>query len=334
MPRLQPDTVLTRYLLTLVDTLAADYGVAADDLYARAGIGPLAAERIDEQDAEALWLAAESLADEQLGLKLGARVRYSSYATLGHLLVTSKTIGDALRAACDFTFYVGAAGRLVMEADGPLCQIRYEPQKLNMKAAYVRTEAVLLPMVRFARWAAPGAAPVRVLLARQAPADAPAFETAFGAPVAFGAHRHAIIWDTETLNLPMTDANPALNEMLRQHVEAEIPQDHGAVRRVAAVLGQALAKGKVMTVADVARVLGMSERGLQRALTADGTAFRSLLAQARFEAAQGLLSGTGLPVSDVAERLGYSESAAFVRAFRSWAGITPAQWRKREKNIG
>ena len=72
---------------------------------------------------------------------------------------------------------------------------------------------------------------------------------------------------------------------------------------------------------------------LQRALTANGAAFRSLLAEVRFDMARGLLSGTGLPVSDIAEQLGYSESAAFVRAFKGWAGITPAQWRKREKNI-
>ncbi|NVJ97485.1 MAG: AraC family transcriptional regulator [Alphaproteobacteria bacterium] len=321
------DTVLTRYLATLVDAVTDDYGIEEKELFSVAGVASFKGERVSERDAEALWVAAEGMADDQLGLKVGSRVRYSSYASLGHLLVTSPTVGDALRAACDFTFYVGAAGRLHMETDADICRIHYQPLRPDWRAGFLRAEAILLPMVRFARWAAPGITPLSVCLMRPKPDAADTFEQAFCAPVHFGARRHEMTWSLEALARPMTDANPALNDMLRQHVEAEIPKEEGMVARVSGLLEASFEKGNSPTVKGISRLLGQSERSLQRALAEGGQSFRDIAATARCKVAERYL-GQGLAVSEVAIRLGYSEPAAFIRAFRKWTGQTPAQWRR------
>ncbi|SDE25568.1 AraC family transcriptional regulator [Kordiimonas lacus] len=324
------ETVLTRYLTTLVDAMEADYGVASSALYRAAGIAPLADGRIEEADAEALWVAAEKLSgDGLLGLRVGGRVRYSSYSTLGHLLVTAKTVGDSLRAACELAFYVGAAGQLEMEDRAGECAIVYKPLRPNWRAPHVRSEAVLLPMVRFARWASPGVVPKQVCLTRPIPRNPQAYADAFGAPVTFGAACHEVIWDAEALNQPMNDANPALNEMLRAHVEAEMPKRDSLHADVRAHLLAALAGGGDTSITAIARLMGMSERSLQRALSAEGAAFRDMLSDVRREEAGRLLRETKLPVADVAARLGYSEPAAFVRAFRRWFDASPNQWRKK-----
>lgn len=323
------ETVLTRYLTTLVDAMEADYGVSASALYKAAGTAPLGEGRIEEADAEALWVAAGRLSgDGLLGLKVGARVRYSSYSTLGHLLVTAKTVGDSLRAACELAFYVGAAGQLEMEDRAGECAIVYRPLRPGWRAPHVRSEAVLLPMVRFARWASPGVVPKQVCLTRPIPHNPQAFVDAFGAPVTFGAARHEVIWDAAALGQPMNDANPALNEMLRAHVEAEMPTRGNLSAAVEAQLLAALAGGGDTSITAVARLMGMSERSLQRALSGEGTAFRDLLGTVRRDKSCRLLKETSQPVSAIASQLGYSEPAAFVRAFRRWFGASPAQWRK------
>jgi len=324
------DTVLTRYLTTLVDAMDADYGVAPGALYRAAGIAPLGEGRIEEAVAEALWVASEKLSgDGFLGLKVGARVRYSSYSTLGHLLVTAKTVGDSLRAACELAFYVGAAGKLEMEDRAGECVIVYEPLRPNWRAPHVRSEAVLLPMVRFARWASPGVMPRQVRLTRPIPKYPQAFVDAFGAPVVFGAARHEVIWDADALSQPMNDANPALNDMLRAHVEAEMPNAKDLLSTVSGCLAAALEGNGDVSIATTAKALGMSERSLQRALAGEGTAFRDLLGEVRRTEACRLLQDTALPVADIAARLGYSEPAAFVRAFRRWFDASPNQWRKK-----
>jgi AraC-like DNA-binding protein len=55
-----------------------------------------------------------------------------------------------------------------------------------------------------------------------------------------------------------------------------------------------------------------------------------LLADTRHELARHLLLNTDLPVSQIATNLGFAEPATFSRAFRSWAGTSPRQWRKEE----
>lgn len=330
------ETVLARYLGILVETMAEEYGTAPDALFRAASLARLDLNhegRLTMDVAETLWVAADGIADDQLGIKVGARVRYSTYSTLGHLLVTSRTVGDALKAACEFAFYVGAAGHLKMTTEAGVCRIRYEPSRADMKIAEARSEAVLLPFVRFARWASPGVVPAKVMLAREKPSTAAAFMQAFAAPIEFGATGYGIEWPIDMLERPMSDANPALNDMLRQHVASEMPEGSDMATRVRHLLGQQLEGGSELEtgmpqIKDVARLLGVSERSLQRQLAAENTSFRDLLATVRNLEAQKMLKQSVLSVAEIARKLGYSEPAAFVRAFKLWHGTAPAQWRK------
>ena len=77
-----------------------------------------------------------------------------------------------------------------------------------------------------------------------------------------------------------------------------------------------------------AGVYNTSKRTLQRKLTEMGTHYSEVLANARFRAACQMLQAPGMKVIDVAQRLGYSDSAHFARAFRRIAGVTPREYRQ------
>jgi AraC-like DNA-binding protein len=330
------ETVLARYLASLAQTMERDYGVPREQLYAEAGVSLAdGADRIPEQHAEALWAAADRLAaDGLLGLRAGKSVRYGTYATLGHMLVTSDTVGEALREACDYALYVGAAGRFELRQEGDECRLTYTSVRPGWRAAEVRSEAVLLPFARFARWASPGVAPIRVELMRAKPENAQAFEEAFEAPVIFGAVEHAMVWPLEAMSRPMNDANPALHAMLKSHVEAEMPTHDSTAALVRAYIARQLEKEVPdgLAVPDAARALSVSKRTLQRELATEGESFRDLLSDVRREKARVLLLGDGLSVQDTAARLGYSEPAAFVRAFRKWYGRAPAEYARNQQS--
>jgi AraC family transcriptional regulator len=49
--------------------------------------------------------------------------------------------------------------------------------------------------------------------------------------------------------------------------------------------------------------------------------------QLRIEEAQRLLKKTTLAISDVANRLGFSDQSHFTMVFRKLVGTTPARWR-------
>ena len=76
----------------------------------------------------------------------------------------------------------------------------------------------------------------------------------------------------------------------------------------------------------VAAELKLSERSLRRRLTDEQTSFRDLLQEARKERAQTILSKPGISLAVAAEQLGYSDTAAFSRAFKEWTGVSPGRF--------
>ena len=78
---------------------------------------------------------------------------------------------------------------------------------------------------------------------------------------------------------------------------------------------------------DIAALLGMHSRTLNRRLNAFGVGFQQLLDEARFEAARQMLQYSASDVGEISETLGYAAPGVFTRAFKRWSGTTPAQWR-------
>jgi len=77
-----------------------------------------------------------------------------------------------------------------------------------------------------------------------------------------------------------------------------------------------------------AALCNTSARSLQRKLTKMGTRYSEVLDQTRFHAASRMLQEPDMKVTDVAHRLGYSDSAHFSRAFRRIAGVNPQVFRQ------
>jgi AraC-like DNA-binding protein len=79
--------------------------------------------------------------------------------------------------------------------------------------------------------------------------------------------------------------------------------------------------------AEIARQIAMSERSLGRQLRQEGTSYNALFAKVQSERAENLLQTGDLSISEIAYRLGYSDPAAFSRAFATWHGVPPSKWR-------
>ena len=67
----------------------------------------------------------------------------------------------------------------------------------------------------------------------------------------------------------------------------------------------------------------MTRRTLTRRLQKEGTSFTELLDDVRRQAALHYLDKSEHSVEDIAFLLGFSESSAFVRAFKRWQGMAP-----------
>jgi AraC-like DNA-binding protein len=83
----------------------------------------------------------------------------------------------------------------------------------------------------------------------------------------------------------------------------------------------------------VAARLGLPLRTLNRRLAEQGTSVRALRDEVRRDTACHLLAQTAKTAGEVGRMLGYTEPAAFTRAFRRWTGTAPARWRAQRAAI-
>jgi AraC-like DNA-binding protein len=120
-----------------------------------------------------------------------------------------------------------------------------------------------------------------------------------------------------------------LGEMARAFEgRAAAPAATGFRREVERHVEPLLPAGSIR-MEEVARALNCSRQTLYRRLKAEGVTFEELLDALRRRLALRLVRAPGLSVKEIAYRLGFSEPAAFSRAFKRWTGRTPQQARSR-----
>jgi AraC-like DNA-binding protein len=89
------------------------------------------------------------------------------------------------------------------------------------------------------------------------------------------------------------------------------------------------------TVEDLAHEVGVSRSALaQRFSELIGEAPMRYLTGWRIQLAKHLILQSGLPIAEVADRVGYESEAAFNRAFKRHVGVPPVAWRKGTEGKG
>jgi AraC-like DNA-binding protein len=170
--------------------------------------------------------------------------------------------------------------------------------------------------------------PKRVELTRTSePKDG--LPTYFGCAVKYRAMRDALVLRASDLELPFVVQNDELLQMLTPQFENQLKDRRAklsTVDQVKSVLKRLLS-GSRPDVVMVAKELGMSERSLQRHITDEGTTFRQLLVETRRELVREYLNNDSVEITEAAFLVGYEDPNSFYRAFRSWEGQTPAEWR-------
>jgi AraC-like DNA-binding protein len=135
---------------------------------------------------------------------------------------------------------------------------------------------------------------------------------------------------SEALVRPNILGDEGISRYLISHLDAELSEiaheDTLAVRAKDAI-AQALSEG-APKMARIARGLGLSARSFHRRLSEQGVSFQALTEETRRELAEGLLRDERYSLAEIAFLTGFSEQSSFTRAFKRWAGQTPASYRR------
>jgi len=151
------------------------------------------------------------------------------------------------------------------------------------------------------------------------------YERIFRAPVTFGSDKNAMLVDPSWPAHRLAIQPRYVFGVLSAHAEAllaNLERSKTTRGRVESLLLPALHAGDIGIEA-VADKMGISRWTLARKLKAEGVTFEQCLDELRHKMALHYLSGKKASVNETAYLVGFSEPAAFSRAFKRWTGKSP-----------
>lgn len=151
------------------------------------------------------------------------------------------------------------------------------------------------------------------------------YDRIFGVPLFFDSHMNAFLADEAILNMKLPLTNPYLSEVLSARAEEllkSLEMSKTMRGRVENLLIPILHTGEA-SMDTIAGKLSLSRQTLFRRLKAEGVTFEQILDELRYKLALHYLNGKKASVNETAYLVGFSEPAAFSRAFKRWTGSSP-----------
>jgi AraC-like DNA-binding protein len=312
---------------------ARERGVDAQPLLAQAGIptalleSPIA--RVSQlQYGALLRILRRALRDELWGLA-SQPLRPGSFGQCMLQLVRSATLGEALRRG--FAFYdlllPDFVARLsVREGRAHVQFVLRRPT--NERVDYA-IKAFMLFTFGAASW----------LVARRIPILNVDYTTAlvggvdtsrvYQAPIRHDQPHVGLSFDAHWLALPVVQSPQSLREFLHGAPASLIVKyrdTSNLTDRIRRLLRKRLGE-ELPSLEEVGELLAVTPQTLRRRLREEGRGFQQIKDELRRDAAIDFLVQTRLPLLEIANRVGFSEASTFHRAFKSWTGVAPGEYR-------
>lgn len=286
---------------------------------------------IDAHDSM-LDTAAVELHCPDFGLRLAVIQDLSILGPLAPAIQESSTVAEALKCASRFLFVHSPALEVDVEPDpyGRRGVVALSYCKDLRESAYSRQgiELGLGLFFRIAELLVGGRIGLRSVEIPHRPlSPVRRYTDFFGSDVKFGRPVAAICVDRRVLDERFTDADETVRQIALRFLADNFTDPGRAVpAHVRKILAATLAAQP--TLSDVARLLSMHPRTLQRRLAAEGTTFDTVLDDIRRDIAHRLITTDDMRFTQVAEIVGFAEQASLSHAVRRWYGMSPRELRR------
>jgi AraC-like DNA-binding protein len=273
-----------------------------------------------------------------LGVEAGLRLTLGSAGgILGFAVLSSRTVRDAITIGLRYLALSPAFVHVLFQEVGERAVISFGDNHIppDVRSFFIERDLAaigqLLPLLFGDEFPWHDVA----LELRLEPADYRALSAQFpGIKVTPARARNLLTMPREVLERALPQADPQTATLCQQRCH-ELLDRRRRRRGTAAMVRSLLVRdpSDMPSMATAARQLRVDPRTLNRHLAREQTSYRALITETREALAIELLATTGLTVAEVARRLGYSEVAAFSRAFRFWTGAPPSTYRRRVAQV-
>src|ERR1700744_1895064 len=314
-----------------------EFGVSTTQVLHRAGLSQTYLDQprilFNTEELFTVWRAiGEVSTNPAIGVFLGTETRTERFSPTGLAALSSENFGAAVTQISRYKQLTWPE-EIVQRKDAEEWTIQFRWLQAEEDEPAVLMECCFAWILSVARHGTGVRfSPLRVELIEPR-AHVNVLEQHFGCPVTCGAQRNALIFRVSDAERAFVTRNAELLAMLAPQFEEELKRENGDenfVERVRLAVQQKLT-GRRPTIEDVADILHLSSRTLQRRLQDAGSSFQRVVEEARRQLARHYLNNSVLELNEAAYLLGYEDSSSFVRAFRTWEGVPPARWREQQR---
>lgn len=290
-----------------------------------------------EQNCALMDASLQISGDPYLGLHTGERTTVNVLGIAGHLMESSKDLLTALQYLQEYTSSFTGLYLFNIELNKEeaiyLCEpielwndISPETARQSVDIAFSGTLHILRLLT------GTKVQPLQVWYRYQRIFDTAEHERIFNCKPQFNQTSNALIFSLNDLQRSIIGYNRELNEIFLKMLQKKVLEENlSFIQQVRTIILE-LSRESFPAIDEVAARLHLTTRTLQRKLKDENISFRTETELIKKELACNLLLAKSLTISQIAERLGYADKAAFQRSFKQWTGITPSSYRFQEGN--
>jgi AraC-like DNA-binding protein len=269
--------------------------------------------------------------DEFLGF-LSRPQKPGSFALIARSAIGARNLEVAIQRLARTFWLLQDDIALALERKGTLAGLVFRFRSPDDRRSPLFLHEMLLRVFwQLTAWLAGGRLPpVAFDFAFDIPEHVTKYSALFPAPQQFR-QAHTAIWFDETwLKSPVRrDENALWAFLANAQANIVMPQRNANVvsTQVCRYLSRTQPAWPDLTLTAVA--MNMSVATLQRRLATEGTSFQTLKDELRRDIAIMHLNGSNMTLTQLALELGFTDSAAFQRAFKRWVGNAPGTYRRK-----
>lgn len=266
-------------------------------------------------------------ADPLLMIRAYSHLNYDPGFMARTFLAGALSPGDAIALLCRYMTVSSDLCVIRLREDAGVASLRIEPNP-GYKGAWELVDATVYSLTRILLGL--GVPQINVIKLNHVPTMAiqEQYHALFPAPVQFGSLVPAIEFPADHLvrHLSWNPVSPEKLAKRERRLNRLQPQPRW--QESVDVLLPLLSRLGEANIDRCADLLAVSRRSLQRHIRAEGFTFRDLMDRNHRQLSANYLE-RGYTNDETASLLGYRQPAQFYRAFRSWYGCSPSEYRQR-----
>jgi AraC-like DNA-binding protein len=154
------------------------------------------------------------------------------------------------------------------------------------------------------------------------------YEEHFGRAPQFNAAAATVSVERRDLALPLKTANPPFRAIVEHYLQLNAPRGTDNTGEQVRHAAAQIMRHTNASIDDVASMLHMHARTLQRRLAEEGTTFERVRDEVRKRMAEVYLANDVVPLAHLAHLLGYANQSVLTRSCLRWFGKTPLALRQ------